>query len=109
MKNLVRMLESFLIVVAQLNFTSPEVCKQLHLKPFDKKEISMKTFGKAVLHKNMDVLRLSVKSKDSDTKTYINVFVSKICQPIEEQNINLAQNQVTYLVNLDVTGLIQVI
>ena len=36
-------------------------------------------------------------------KTYFSEFVFEIFHPIEEQNINLAQNQFRHLWNLDLT------
>ena len=49
----------------------------------------------------MDVVKVAVKSKNSDMKIYIDAFVSENCHPLEGQNINLAQYQSDHLKNLD--------
>ena len=53
---------------AQLNYISPHACQELQLIPFTKKEISIKTFGKGVSLKSMDVVKVVVKLKNSDMK-----------------------------------------
>ena len=53
---------------AQLNYISPHACQELQLIPFTKKEISVKTFGKGVSLKSMDVVKIVVKLKNSDMK-----------------------------------------
>ena len=53
---------------AQLNYISPHACQELQLIPFTKKEISVKTFGKGVSLKSMDVVKVVVKLKNSDMK-----------------------------------------
>ena len=78
---------------AQLNYVSPKVCRDLKLFPTDKKEISIKTFGKHVPWKTMYIVQVAIKAKNSDMEIYINAFVSDMCYPLEEQNIDLAQEQ----------------
>ena len=49
----------------------------------------------------MDVVRVAIKSKYSDMNYDINEFNSEICRPIEEQNINVAEDLLTLLWNSD--------
>ena len=86
---------------AQLNRISPKTCRDLKLFPTDKKEISIKAFGKQVPLKTMHIVQVAIKAKNSDMEIYINAFVSDMCYPLEAQNIDLAQEQYKHLKNLD--------
>ena len=66
-----------------------------------KNENFIKSFGKWGSLKNMDVVRVAIKSKYSDMNYDINEFNSEICRPIEEQNINVAEDLLTLLWNSD--------
>lgn len=52
-------MEIFLDSEAQLNYISPYVCLERELIPFIKKEISVKTFGKDVSLKAMNVAKVA--------------------------------------------------
>ena len=41
----------------------------------------------------MYIVQVAIKAKNSDMEIYINAFVSDMCRPLEEQNIDLAQEQ----------------
>ena len=49
----------------------------------------------------MDVARVAIKSKYSDMNYDINEVNSEICRPIEEQNINVAEDLLTLFWNSD--------
>ena len=76
---------------SQLSYISPEAAKNLSFKALGKKEIVVKIFGNVKALKKLDMLPFAVKSKDENLNTYINAFVTDICYPEEDQQIDLAK------------------
>ena len=46
-------------------------------------------------------MQVAIKAKNSNMKIYIKAFAFDICYPLEEQNIDLAQEQFKHLKKLD--------
>ena len=78
---------------SQLNYITPELHNHLKLKSLGKQKVSIKTFGQTVVEKELEKVKVCIKSHDNNENFYVEAFVSDICFPIEQQNINLAQQQ----------------
>ena len=78
MRNLRKTLEWFFIVEAQLTCISLHACQELQLVLFTKKEKSIKALGKGISLKTMEVVKTVGKSKNSEMKVYVDVFVAEI-------------------------------
>ena len=53
-------------------------CISRTLVPFTKKEKSIKAFGKGISLKTMEVVKAVGKSKNSEMKVYVDMFVAEI-------------------------------
>ena len=85
---------------SQQTYISPLVREILHLKASDRKNMSIKTFGHHQDTKSLEVVKFAVKSVDKNMSIYVNAFVSDICYPVENQQINLAQERYEHLEKL---------
>ena len=64
---------------SQLSFISPKAREALKLQTIFKHKIDVKMFSNASNSKELNLVQVAVKSKDSLLNIYINVFVNEIC------------------------------
>ena len=64
---------------SQLSFISPKAREALKLQTIFKHKIDVKMFSNTSNTKELDLVQVAVKSKDSLLNIYINVFLNEIC------------------------------
>ena len=82
---------------SQLSYISPKTQKELKLPSLEKQKVSIKVFGSIESIKDLDVVKFAVKSRDNNMSVYVTALVSDICQPVEEQKIDVAQQKYAHL------------
>ena len=60
-------------------------------------------FSNASNVKELDLVQVAVKSKDSLLNIYVNVFVNEICLPVKKQNIEFAKRKYSHLQQLELS------
>ena len=78
---------------SQLSFISPKAREALKLQTIFKHKIDVKMFSNASNTKELDLVQVAVKSKDSLLNIYVNVFVTEIYLPVEKENIEFAKRK----------------
>ena len=86
---------------SQMSYVSPRVRDLLKLETVQTKEMSIKTFGGERRNKVLDLVNICVKTKDPNFNIYIQAFVSDICHPLTNQNIEQAKFSQQFLKDLD--------
>ncbi|XP_057298583.1 uncharacterized protein LOC130629417 [Hydractinia symbiolongicarpus] len=86
---------------SQMSYISPQAAEKLKLKTIDKKQMCLKTFGGAKQNKTLDMVRFTVKTKNDEENITVNAFVSEICYPLTNQNIEGAKSNYPFLCRLD--------
>ena len=72
---------------SRLSFISPKAREALQLQTSSKSKIDVKTFSNESNAKELHLVQVTVKSKDSLSNIYVKVFVNDICLPVEKQII----------------------
>ena len=85
---------------SQLTYISPKTRQVLKLPAIGKQTVVVKSFGKSESTKRMDVVQFAVKSRDRNLNIYVKALVSDMCQPVEQQIINVAKESFVHLKGL---------
>ena len=85
---------------AQLSYVSPKTCDDLKLQSIGQRTVEIKTFGNNKTIKTVDVVKIIVKSRDQSLNISVTALVADICQPVEQQTIEIAQKKFDHLKQL---------
>ena len=85
---------------AQLSYVSPKTRDDLKLPSIGQRTVEIKTFGNNKTIKTVDVVKIAVKSRDQSLNIFVTALVADICQPVEQQTIEIAQKKFDHLKQL---------
>ena len=89
---------------SQLSYISPSPFKKLNLKSEGKQQFKLNVFGANSTVKNLDYVKVKIKSLSSTKSIFVNCYVKDICKPIPNQYINFAKNSYPHLQRLNLAG-----